>query len=930
MNDKALRSRVKLFGNLLGDVLRDQEGGRVLAAVETLRKGYIRLYKNETPQKRKQLSRFIKRLDPSMVTHVVRAFSTYFSLVNIAEEAFKHQQRRRMVRTNGPLWCGSFDNTIQEFKDKGISASELQSLLDQLAYIPVMTAHPTEAKRRTIMEGLRRIFLTSEQLDDPRLSRAERDEVTENLHDQIQLLWKTDEVRVHRPQVKDEIRNGIYYFQDSLFSAVPTTYRYLEKAVDRSYGSDLEEGQEIKVPSFLRFGTWIGGDRDGNPNVTPETTVFALRLQARAVLLEYICRITRLHMLLTHSVLLCQPSDALLESLETDAPYIKAVFGDNEERFSNEPYRRKLFIMRYRLEHNLVRIKRRLTGRPHEELLHAYSNEEEFLNELFIIRDSLISHGDGKIANAELQDLIRLVETFGFFLLALDCRQESTRHSNAITEIARAAGAHNDYESLSEDERNSLLTELLNRPNPLELDFEALSTETQETLQVFRVMKKMHTEISRKAFGNYVISMTHTASHVLEVAVLGHQEKLIEKTPNGWRCDLRISPLFETVEDLHHIDPVMSTLFDNPTYRQLVATTDNQQEIMLGYSDSCKDGGILASAWSLHDAQMKITTIAEKRNIKCRLFHGRGGTVGRGGGPTHEAILSQPAGTVLGQIKFTEQGEVLTYKYSNAETASYELSMGVTGLMKASLGVIGRGDDVRDHSKTFKELATLGENSYRDLIYNTPGALDYYYESTPVTEIGLLNIGSRPSHRKHKDRSLGSIRAIPWVFGWAQSRHTLPAWFGIGSAIEQWCGDSDEKRQYLRDMYQECPSFRALLSNSQMALIKANMKIAEEYATLCEDPEIEKRIFNIINNEYNKTIKQILDISNCTELMEENPTIALSIERRDPYLDPLNHIQMTLIERTRSEDISAEEKALWLDPLLRSINAIAAGMRNTG
>ncbi len=927
MNDKALRSRVKLFGNLLGDVLRDQEGGRVLAAVETLRKGYIRLYKTESPQKRKQLSRFIRRLDPTMATHVVRAFSTYFSLVNIAEEAFKHQQRRRMVRTNGPLWRGSFDNTISEFKEKGISADELQSLLDQLAYIPVMTAHPTEAKRRTIMEGLRRIFLTSEQLDDPRLSRAEREEVTENLHDQIQLLWKTDEVRVHRPQVKDEIRNGIYYFQDSLFTAVPTTYRYLEKALKRTYGAD---GEKIKVPSFLRFGSWIGGDRDGNPNVTPETTVFALRLQARAVLLEYICRTTRLHMLLTHSALLCQPSDALLESLETDAPYIKAVFGDNVQRFSNEPYRRKLFIMRYRLEQNLVRIKRRLTGRPYEELQHAYASEEEFLNELFIIRDSLISHGDGKIANAELQDLIRLVETFGFYLLALDCRQESTRHTCAVNEMLRVAGVHDEYDALSEEARNTLLTELINRPSPLELDFTSLSAETQETLQVFRVMRKMHAEISRKAFGNYVISMTHTASHVLEVALLGHQERLIEKTPNGWKCELRISPLFETIDDLHHIDPVMSTLFDNPTYRQLIAATDNQQEIMLGYSDSCKDGGILASAWSLYDAQKKITLIAEKRNIKCRLFHGRGGTVGRGGGPTHDAILSQPAGTVLGQIKFTEQGEVLTYKYSNAETASYELSMGVTGLMKASLGIIGHADNVRDYSKTFEELANLGENAYRDLIYNTPGTLDYYYESTPVTEIGLLNIGSRPSHRKNKDRSLGSIRAIPWVFGWAQSRHTLPAWFGIGSAIELWCGDSQEKRQYLKNMYQECPSFRALLSNSQMALIKANMKIAEEYAQLCGNKEIATRIFSIINAEYTKTIKQILDISGCKELMEENPTIALSIERRDPYLDPLNHIQMTLIERTRSEDISAEEKALWLDPLLRSINAIAAGMRNTG
>ena len=930
MNDKALRSRVKLFGNLLGNVLRDQESGRVLVAVETLRKGYIRLYKKESPQKRKQLAGFIRKLDPNMLTHVVRAFSTYFSLANIAEEAFQHQQRRRAVRTNGPLWPGSFDLTVREFKEQGITPAELQTLLNSLAYIPVMTAHPTESKRRTIMEALRRIFVTSEQLDDPRLSRHERESVTQTLQDQIQLLWKTDEVRVHRPQVKDEIRNGIFYFQDSLFQAVPQTYRYLENAIERVYGPELKEDEKISVPSLLHFGSWIGGDRDGNPNVKPETTEFALRLQARAVLLEYICRITRLHMVLTHSVLLCKPSQGLLDSLEQDQPYLQAVFGDNQHRFENELYRRKLFVMRYRLEQNLVSVKRRLEGRSDSDLQHGYKNEDELLNELYTIRDSLISHGDERIANAELQDLIRLVETFGFYLLALDIRQESTRHTAAIAELLKASGHHADYEQLDENQRIDVLCELINRQSPLDYNFDALSDETRETLLVFRVMGNMHNEISPRAFGNYVISMTHTASHVLEVAALGRQEKLIESTANGWKCELRISPLFETIEDLQHIESVMSTLFDNPTYRQLIATVDNRQEIMLGYSDSCKDGGILASAWSLHDAQRKITEIAEKRNVICRLFHGRGGTVGRGGGPTHDAILSQPQGTVLGQIKFTEQGEVLSYKYSNTETASYELSMGVTGLMKASLSVIGHGNGNKLYSDTFKELATLGEEKYRSLINHTEGALDYYYEATPVSEIGLLNIGSRPSHRKQKDRSLDSIRAIPWVFGWAQSRHTLPAWFGIGTAIETWCDGSEEKRQYLKTMYQECASFRALLSNSQMALIKANMTIASEYAKLCGDEELSKRIFDIISTEYQKTIHHILDISGCEELMEENPTIALSIKRRDPYLDPLNHIQITLLDRTRGDAASQEEKTMWTDPLLRTINAIAAGMRNTG
>ncbi len=931
MNDKALRSRVKLFGNLLGNILRDQEGGRVLVAVEALRKGYIRLHKEENPYKREQLNRLIRKLNPTMLTHVVRAFSTYFSLVNIAEEAFQHQQRRRDVRANGPLWWGSFDHTIRQFYEDGVTPDELQALLDKLAYIPVITAHPTESKRRTIMEALRRIFVTSERLDDPRLSRRERDDVTRLLQDQIQLLWKTDEVRVHRPQVRDEIRNGIFYFQDSLFQAIPKTYRFLENAIERVYGGDLAEGTTIRVPSFLRFGSWIGGDRDGNPNVKPETTQFALRLQTRAVLLEYLSRITRLHLILTHSVLMCKPTDALMDSIADDRTYETAVFGDNPDRFKHEPYRRKLFVMRYRLEQNLIAVKRPLQQREAIDNADGYAGEDELLNELYLIRDSLISHGDGNVANGELKDLIRLVETFGFFLLSLDLRQESSRHSSAVAELLSHAEPGTDYLSLPELKRIELLCDVIARENPLSNNDELLSPETVETLQVFRVMKSMRDEISPNAFGNYVISMTHSASHVLEVIMLARQEGVVVPLPGGWRCDIRVTPLFETVEDLKHIEEVMTTLLDNPTYRALISASGNQQEVMLGYSDSCKDGGILASAWALYEAQQKITKITQQRQVRCRLFHGRGGTVGRGGGPTHSAILSQPPGTVLGEIKFTEQGEVLSSKYSNAETATYELAMGATGLMKASSGLIqSETPDKDEYLDVLRDLARIGEEVYRELTSHTAGFLDYFYEATPVSEIGLMNIGSRPSHRKQKDRSKESIRAIPWVFGWAQSRHTLPAWFGIGTALQRWRGDSTAKLAQLRAMYQECATFRALLSNTQMALVKANMTIAGEYAKLCGNQELAERIYGFVEHEYVRTVEQILAISDSEEFMEDNPVLALSVKRRDPYLDPLNYIQITLLERFRNESLDEEERTRWRDPLLRSINAIAAGMRNTG
>lgn len=932
MSDHALRARVKLFGNLLGSVLRDQEGGRVLAAVETLRKGYIQLHKEENPRKRVHLSRLIKRLDPAILTHVVRAFSIYFSLANIAEEAYQHRERRRLVRAEGPLWQGSFDHTIRQFREQGVTADQLQQLLDQLAYIPVFTAHPTEAKRRTVMELLRRIFVTAERLDDPRLSSRERDETHDTLQEQIQILWKTDEVRVHKPEVRDEIRNGIYYFQDSLFEAVPAVYRHLERAVERIYGDDLRPGQTIRVPSFLRFGSWIGGDRDGNPFVTADVTALAMRLQARAALLEYICRVTRLQLVLTHSISLCKPSPALLSSLDADQIYFDGAFRASSKRFSSEPYRRKLFIMRYRLERNLVAIKEQLQERSGEEHLeHGYRSEQELLNELYIIRDSLRSHGDGNIADGELKNLIRLVETFGFYLLVLDVRQESARHTRAIAELLQACGVTTDYVSLAEENKLQVLREQITRSAPLAVDRATLTPETQETLRVFSMIKEMQSEISPQAFGNYVISMTHSASHVLEVLTLARQAGVVEQTGNGWQCGIRISPLFETIQDLQRIDEVMTTLLDDSLYRQLVDAAGGQQEVMLGYSDSCKDGGILASAWALYQAQAQITRITQERGVRCRLFHGRGGTVGRGGGPTHEAILSQPPGTVRGQIKFTEQGEVLSYKYTNCETAIYELAMGVTGLMKASLGIVRpQVPERREHLEVFSELARVGEGVYRDLTANTPGFMDYFYEATPVAEIGLLNIGSRPSHRNKGDRSRASIRAIPWVFGWAQSRHTMPAWFGIGAALERYIGASPERLAQLRTMYHECLAFQALLSNTQMALLKANMTIAAEYAALCKNPDVARHIFGIIHQEYDRTVRQVLKIAQSDELMAENPATALSIKRRNPYLDPLNHIQITLLARSRNPSLSDDERNKWLDSLLRSINAISQGMRNTG
>jgi len=931
-HDKTLRSLVKVLGKILGDVLRHQEGERIFETVETLRQGYIALRRKDHSVDQDQLNKLIESLDVKSLTHVVRAFSIYFNLVNIAEETHSHFRRHKESIDSGPNWIGSFDATLRELQESGVNATQLQQLLDKLHYHPVITAHPTESKRRTIRDLLRRITAINKRLNENNLSKDDYDECIQKFQNLIQVLWKTDEVRFTRPQVRDEISYGLTYFKECLFETVPLVYRHMERAIERIYGKDESSATRLTLPSFLHFGSWIGGDRDGNPNVKPETTRMALWLQSQAILSEYISRTQHLIGTLTHSITLCTPSKELLDSLASSDLYTSNAFPTKPERFSNEPYRRKMAIVRYRLRQNQAYIKLKLEGETpssKEVLEHRYQNESEFLQDLYMIRDSLIGHGDQPVAEEDLKDLIRLVETFGFFLLHLDIRQESSRHTEAVAEILSRYSI--DYLSLDEPQRIETLCKIVSGPplaNISEISFE---TNTAETLEVFRVIESMRHELSPKAIGSYVISMTHHASHILEVMLLAHQAGLTGQKNNEWFCNIRVSPLFETIEDLEKIEPVLQTLLNTPVYRAMLKASGNLQEVMLGYSDSCKDGGILASAWNLYEAQVRVTRLMSSKGIDSRLFHGRGGTVGRGGGPTHESILSQPEGTVQGQIKFTEQGEVLSFKYTNVNTAAYELAMGITGLLKASrILVTEPTPDRLDFLGIMDELEISGEKSYRDLTDNTEGFLDYFYEATPVNEIALMNIGSRPSHRKKTDRSKSSVRAIAWVFGWAQSRHTLPAWYGIGTALENYRENDPIRLSKLQKMYQDWPFFRAMLSNTQMALFKAEMDIAREYSKLCLNSERGSEIYLKIRAEYERTVLHVLNVTGQQYLLQDNETLALSLSRRNPYLDPLNYIQLILLKRFRNENLEENEKQMWLDPLLRTINGIATGMRNTG
>lgn len=924
--EKDFHSRERQLSVLLSRVLKREMPRSAYEALRSLRVGFLALREQDDPARRQTLLELIEQQSPTDLAQIIRAYNIYFSLLNISEESFNLHQRRRQVQQGGEMWKGSFHDTLIGLREAGVSADELQSLLDRLCFMPVVTAHPSEAKRRTIKGALRNIFLTIEALDDPRTRGMYRQEAMERLSTQISALWKTDEVRAFKLNVRDEIRSGLSFFPQSLFTAVSQVYRNFHSSLRDVYG---EQATSLRVSSFLRFGSWIGGDRDGHPGVTSEVTALAWHMQAITAHEEYLRRIVALSDQLSLSMHLCQPSAAFLASLADDAELAQRQFGGRPNPHPQEPYRRKLEVMRFRLRRNLELLQRAMEGQDVSFDQPGYASAEALLHDLGLIRASLIGHGDADLANQELRDLIHLVETFGLHLLSLDVRQESTRHSETVAEILRAA-LDIDYLALDEEARLKLLAELVSNASALEFEEAKLGANTRETLRVFQLIAHMRRRLGPDCFGRYVISMTHSASHVMEVMLLAALAGLAGRLAGKWFCQIGVSPLFETIGDLKHAEPVLEQLYSLPAYRGLLDAFKQGQEVMLGYSDSCKDGGILASAWNLYEAQKRIVALSDRHGIHVRLFHGRGGTLGRGGGPTHEAILAQPAGTVRGELKLTEQGEVLFYKYNNQETAAYELTLGVTGVLKASTHLIRPvAEDRKDYLGIMDELASEGERVYRELTERTPGFLDYFYEATPVSEIGLLNIGSRPSHRKKGDRSIGSVRAISWVFAWGLSRHALPTWYGIGGAIQAWRGNEPMRLVKLQKMYREWPFFRTLLSNAQMALYKTEIGIAREYASLTRDPGLRNHVFGLIEARHQRAVTQIMQVADQCNLLEDTPELAVSLTHRNHYLDPLNHIQVVLLRKFRDE-ADGEGESPWLEPLLRSINAIAAGMRNTG
>ncbi len=916
----ALSDDAKILPDLLGEVILEQEGRDVFDAVELLRQGFISQRITPDAAKQEELLSAIDGLDVESLDRVIHAFSTFFHLTNISEE-HANQKARASREEAGETWSNSFIDTVEGFKRDGKSLNEVIELVSDLNYYPTFTAHPTEAKRPIVLEALQRIHKEYQGLTREGVVDAELSEFRHRLKAMIQIFWKTEAVRPSKPTVYDEIENSLYYFRESIFACLPEIYRDLESAIKHSYPE--ARGQAINLPNIVRFGTWVGGDRDGNPFVTPEITRNALRMQQIEVLNEYTRRVDSLSQILTHSIDQVTLSEEFEASMKRDRIRLSKYLG---EKHHKEPYRRKLSLVKLRLEHTIAIAEAHLGGgHPSFDPL-AFQNEAEFKYELTTVRDSLNHHNESNLTRGSLQDLLRLLDSCGFYLSKMDIRQESTLHSQAIHEIGLTIDEPVDYYAMNEAQRQAWLTARILDTESLSYDRRQITIQSADIIAVFDLMSEMREEVSAECFGSYIISMTHEASHLLEVALLAKMSGLITSDEHGKvTSEIHIAPLFETVIDLEHAEPTLESLFTNPVYRQLLEFSNSTQEVMLGYSDSCKDGGILASSWNLYKAQQNIVSVTDKHDIRCLLFHGRGGTIGRGGGPTHESILSQPKGTVKGGIKFTEQGEVLSFKYNFKETARYELTVGITGLMKASDPSNDRQDQAA-HIAMMDQLVISGEAAFRELTDDNVATMQYFYETTPSNEIGLLNIGSRPSHRKKADYSKKSIRAIGWVFGWSQSRQNIPGWYGLGSALND--AIAKDGLATLQDMQNNWRYFQNLLSNSQMVILKTDQKVAQEYSKLCSDADIAERTYAQLHSEYRLSIENIREITGERLMMADFPEIGQSVRWRNAYLDPLNHIQVKLLARLDQEDDRMQSK--WLKPALDSINGIATGLRNTG
>ena len=909
--DEPLREDIRLLGRLLGDTLREQEGDGLFELVEGIRRSALRFRRDGDLGERAQLESLLGTLDHDAANRVVRAFTFFSQLANIAED-LHHIRRRRAHQMGGsPPQPGSIAFALARARAAGVGRAALEAFFDGALVSPVLTAHPTEVQRKSILDCQREIARLLALRDRITLTPEEARDNDGELRRVILTLWQTRIIRAVRLTVFDEVENGLAYYRYTFLREVPRLYAAIEDLLAESLGP-------VRVGAALRMGNWIGGDRDGNPYVTPEVTLEAAQRQSALAFEFYQSEVHQLGAELSQTQRVVDVSPAL-EALADASP-------DRSEHRRDEPYRRALSGIYARLA---------ATARAHGHqpgMRHptgdaaAYSSSTEFAGELTVIADSLSAHGAQRVARGRLRHLRRAADVFGFHLCTLDMRQVSTVHEEVVAELLARGANRPGYVELPEPERRRVLLAELALARPLRSPFLDYSLATATELRVFDAAASIHRRYGPAALPNYVISKTDDVSDLLEVALLAKEAGLLAPGPEP-RLAFNIVPLFETIADLRGCGPVMEALFSLPEYRRLLASRGNMQEVMLGYSDSNKDGGFLTSNWELHKAEVALVKVFERHGIAMRLFHGRGGSVGRGGGPSYEAILAQPAGAVAGRIRITEQGEVIASKYADAEIGHRNLETLMAATLEATLlPRAERADDLEGYYGIMERLSEDAYRAFRSLVYETPGFVDYFHASTPIREIAELHIGSRPASRKASGK-IEDLRAIPWVFSWSASRVMLPGWYGFGAAVEAWVkreGDAGLAR--LKEMHERWPFLRALLSNMDMVLGKSDIGIASRYAELVTDARLRERIFGAIRAEWESSVRWLLAITGQKQLLEGNPLLARSFRNRQPYIDPLNHLQVALLKRFRAGETDEAVKRT----ILLTINGIASGLRNSG
>ncbi|WP_025720881.1 phosphoenolpyruvate carboxylase [Paenibacillus sp. 1-18] len=918
-SNNLLRRDVRFLGNILGEVLVHQGGNELLDIVEKIRETSKSLRAGYQPELYENFKQMVSGLDTDIRHQVIRAFAIYFQLVNIAEQNHRIRRKRDYEHYAGEdVQPGSIESSVQELKQGGFSAEDVTNMLEELSLELVMTAHPTEATRRVILDIHKRISEDVMLLDNPMLTLREREQVRENLLNEVITLWQTDELRDRKPTVLDEVRNGMYYFHETLFHVLPDVYQELERCLSKYYPE-----QKWHIPTYLRFGSWIGGDRDGNPSVTAHVTWETLRMQRKLALREYQHTLKELMGYLSFSTSIVRVSDDLLASIEKDRTHItlkKMEVWHNEK----EPYRIKLAYMIAKVNNILDENK--------QDTKERYSSAEELIADLNVIDNSLRHHFADYVADTYIQKMIRQVELFGFHTATLDVRQHSQEHENAMTEILSKMNIVSDYGKLPEEEKIDLLEKLLNEPRPITSPYLKYSDSTQECLDVYRTIYMAQKEFGKQSITSYLISMTQGASDLLEVMVLAKEAGLFRIEKGGTVvCTLQSVPLFETIDDLHAAPSIMRRLMNLPVYRQSVAAMDQLQEIMLGYSDSNKDGGVVTANWELRVAMNSITEVVNEFGVKVKFFHGRGGALGRGGMPLNRSILAQPPHTIGGGIKITEQGEVLSSRYSLKGIAYRSLEQATSALITAAAYHRSGKKEVFEESweEIIARISEVSLNKYQDLIFRDPDFFAFFKESTPLPELGELNIGSRPSKRKNSER-FEDLRAIPWVFAWTQSRYLLPAWYAAGTGLQSFYQNNEDNLKVLQTMFKDSAFFRSLIDTLQMAIAKADLLIAEEYAGMSDNEEARQRIFGQISAEFKLTSELILKITGQSEILDDVPVIQESIRLRNPYVDPLSYLQVQLLSELRELRDQNGDDAELLREVLLTINGIAAGLRNTG